>query len=196
MKLRLTSAYYPQSNGRAEVTVKSLKRLLMRNTGPKGTINTDKIAKALLQHRNTPLRGVNKSPAQLALGRDLRDSLPLPREQYKISSHWAHHIRKREVSMNNSNTHIKELYDKHSKTLNDLNLGDNVPCQNTRNNKWDREGIIIQKHLNRQYTVKMKGSGRVSLRNRKHFKKTSHYKTPHPTCNHRTSPTVSTIIKF
>ena len=52
----------------------------MGNTEPKGTINTDKIAKALLQHRNTPLRGVNKSPAQLALGRDLRDSLPLPRE--------------------------------------------------------------------------------------------------------------------
>ena len=171
VKLRLSSAYYPQSNGRAEAAVKSLKRLLMGNTGPKGTINTDKIAKALLQHRNTPLRGINKSPAQLALGRDLRDSLPLPRERYKISSHWAHHIRKREVSMNNSNTHIKELYDKHSKTLNDLNLGDNVLCQNTRNNKWDREGIIIEKHLNRQYTVKMKGSGRVSLRNRKHLKK-------------------------
>ena len=80
MKLRLSSAYYPQSNGRAEAAVKSLKRLLMENTGPKGTINTDKIAKALLQHRNTPLRGVNKSPAQLVLGHDLRDSLPLPRE--------------------------------------------------------------------------------------------------------------------
>ena len=73
--------------------------------------------------------------------------------------------------MNNTNTHGKELYEKHSKTLSDLNLGDNVLCQNPRNNKWDREGTIIEKHLNRQYTVKMKGSGRVSLRNQKHLKK-------------------------
>lgn len=44
--------------------MKSLKLLLRGNTGPKGTtIYTDKTAKASLQHRNTPIRGINKSPA-------------------------------------------------------------------------------------------------------------------------------------
>ena len=75
VKYRLSSAYYPQSNGRAEAAVKTLKRLLIGNTGDKGSLKTDQVAYALMQHRNTPLRGMTKSPAQLALGRPLRDSL-------------------------------------------------------------------------------------------------------------------------
>ena len=82
--MRLSSAHYHQSNGRAEVGVKSMKRLLRGNTGRKGAIDTDKVAQALLQYRNTPLRGINKSPAELALGRSLRDTVPLPRQRYKI----------------------------------------------------------------------------------------------------------------
>ena len=38
---RRSSAYYTQSNGRAEAAVKSVKRLLLGNTGRNGTINTD-----------------------------------------------------------------------------------------------------------------------------------------------------------
>lgn len=89
----------------------------------------------MLQHQNTPLREIKKWAAQLALDRDLRDSIPLSRERYKINNHRAHHIRKREFSMNNTNIYIKELYGKHSKTLPDLNLGDYVLCQNVGKNK-------------------------------------------------------------
>ena len=81
MTIRPSSAYYPQSNGKAEAAVKTLKRLLQGNTGSRGSINTDSIAKALLQHRNTPLRDVGKSPAQLALSRDLRDTIPFYRKR-------------------------------------------------------------------------------------------------------------------
>ena len=87
--IRRSSAYYAHSNGRAEAGVKSLKRLLMGNTGSKGSINTDSIAQALLQYRNTPLRGIEKSPAELALGRQLRDTIPLPRNRYRVSPEWA-----------------------------------------------------------------------------------------------------------
>ena len=52
VSIRKPSAYYPQSNGRAEAGVKSLKRLLADNTGPRGSINNDNIARALLQYRN------------------------------------------------------------------------------------------------------------------------------------------------
>ena len=64
--------------------MKTPKRLLRGNTGSKGTINTDNVAKALLQHRDTPVRDVNKSPAQLALGRDLTDGIPVARERCKV----------------------------------------------------------------------------------------------------------------
>ena len=54
VKHRKSAAYNPQSNGRAEVAVKSAKRLLMSNIGPNGSLNSDKFIRALLQLRNTP----------------------------------------------------------------------------------------------------------------------------------------------
>ena len=75
VNMRVSSAYYPQSNGRAEAAVKTAKRILMDNTGPGGTLNTDKVSVALLQYHNTPLREINRSPAQLATGRQLRDGV-------------------------------------------------------------------------------------------------------------------------
>ena len=43
VKHRISSAYHPQSNGRAEVAVKSAKRLLRSNTSPNGSLNHDKL---------------------------------------------------------------------------------------------------------------------------------------------------------
>ena len=66
----LSSAYFPQSNGRAELAVKSTKRLLEDNVGPNGELNTDKVLCALLQQRNTPDRDCLLSPADILLGTD------------------------------------------------------------------------------------------------------------------------------
>ena len=85
--IRKSSAYYPQSNGRAEAGVKSLKRLLVENTGVKGSIHTDGVAQALLQYRNTPLRDIDKSPAELALGRELRVTLSPYQQRDTESTH-------------------------------------------------------------------------------------------------------------
>ena len=145
--IRTSAAYYPQSNGRAEAGVKSLKRLLRGNTGRNGSINTDSVARALLQYRNTPLRGVDKSPAELALGRQLRDTLPLPRDRYEVSNQWEHHLRHRERIMSTTNTAIKTKYDEQSKELTPLKIGDEVRCQNTRTKKWDRTGTVLETAL-------------------------------------------------
>ena len=72
---RLSSAYYPRSNKRAEVAVKSGKRMIMDNTGPAGTLHTDKIARALLQHRNCPDPTTGLSPAQIIFGKSPEGSL-------------------------------------------------------------------------------------------------------------------------
>ena len=74
---RRSSAYLPQSNGRAEVAVKSTKRALEGNVDRDGSLNTEAVVRALLQLRNTPDRECGLSPAQILFGRSLRDSLPL-----------------------------------------------------------------------------------------------------------------------
>ena len=78
----LSSAHYPESNGRAELAVKSSKRIIYDNTNPDGSLNTDKAARAILQHRNTPLPDINLSPAQLLFHRQLRDHLSTHPKQY------------------------------------------------------------------------------------------------------------------
>ena len=76
IKHRESSAYLPTSNGRAEVGVKTTKRLLQCNIGPNGTLDTDEVVRALLQLRNTPDRDAGLSPAEILFGRPLRDAMP------------------------------------------------------------------------------------------------------------------------
>ena len=79
-----SSAYYPQLNGRAELVVKRLIRLIHGKTESKDTVNTGNLAKALLKYGNTPLRDLNRSLAQLALYRDLSGGMPVARKRYTV----------------------------------------------------------------------------------------------------------------
>ena len=56
---RISSVEYPQSNGRAEVGVKTAKRIILNNTASNGSLYNDKAAQAILQYRNTPLQDSN-----------------------------------------------------------------------------------------------------------------------------------------
>lgn len=67
--MHLSSAHYPQSNGRANAAVKSAKRILRGNITASASLNRDKVSLTLLQYLNMPRRGIDKSPAQLATGR-------------------------------------------------------------------------------------------------------------------------------
>ena len=88
-----------------------------------------------MQYRNTPLRGINKSPAELALGRSLRDTVPLPRQRYKIDTHWAQHLREREKVLSVSNELTKSKYDVQAREKETLVKGDNALCQNVPTKK-------------------------------------------------------------
>ena len=86
-KFRQSSAYFPHSNTRAELAVKSMKRLLKDNTSPSGDLDTTKFHRALLTYRNTPDRDTLLSPAQVVFGRSIRDFIPVLPQKYKPREH-------------------------------------------------------------------------------------------------------------
>ena len=71
---RISSAYHPSANKRAEVGVKSAKRIIRDNVGPNGNLNTNRIVRALLAHRNSPDPITKVSPAQIVFG--CRNNIP------------------------------------------------------------------------------------------------------------------------
>ncbi len=89
---RISTAYNPQSNGRAEVAVKAMKRLLRSNIGPNGSLDSDRFIRALLQQWNTPDPDCNILPAQVLFGKPLQDSLSFVNWLEKLSNpliRWA-----------------------------------------------------------------------------------------------------------
>ena len=65
---RLSAAYHPRSNGRAEVAVKLMKRLLQSHTNADGTLDDNRVVAGLLQYRNTPEHTTGMSPAMILFG--------------------------------------------------------------------------------------------------------------------------------
>ena len=72
--------------------------------------------------------------------------------------------------MSKMNDTTKEKFDLHSKPLDELIVDTEVLCQNTQSCKWCKSGVVVDTGSHRQYYVKMDGSGRISLINRKHLR--------------------------
>ena len=172
VQLRLSSAYYPQSNGRAEAAVKSAKRILLGNINRvTGELDTDAAARAIMTHRNTPAQDTGIAPSVLLFGRPLRDHLP--NFNRKLRAEWDTIAESREIALAKRAT--KATSDS-GKDLDPLKSGDYVQVQNQTGNhpnKWTSTGVIANVLPNRQYQVVMDGSRRVTLRNRRFLKQIS-----------------------
>ena len=171
---RMSSVAFPHSNCRAELAVKSVKRLIMENTGPGGTLNTDKFQRAILQYRNTPDRETGLSPAMCVFGRSIRDFIPVHPGRYLPHPSWRETLVAREEALRNRHHRICERLTEHTRSLPPLKIGDHVRIQNQTGanpTKWDRTGVIVEVRQYDQYVVRVDGSGRVTLRNRKFLRK-------------------------
>ena len=74
-----SSPHFPQSNGMAERSVKTVKSLLDRASDP---------YMAVLSYRATPLPWCNLSPAELLMGRCLKTDIPQPKIAFRPE--WPH----------------------------------------------------------------------------------------------------------
>lgn len=172
---RISTAYNPQSNGRAEVAVKATKRLLRSNIGPNGSLDSDRFIQALLQQRNTPDPDCNISPAQVIFGKPLKDSLSFVNRLEKFSNPhirpaWREAWSLKESSLKTRYTRSQEALDAHTRTQRPLRVGDRCFIQNGAGNfpkRWDRTGVVTEVLPYDKYSLRVDGSGRVTSRNRK-----------------------------
>lgn len=171
---RLSSVAYPHSNCRAEIGVKTVKRIITNNTGPRGDLDIDAFQRAILQYRNTPDKETKLSPAMCVFNRSIRDFIPILPGRYKPHSTWLDMLSLRETALRNRHMKICERLSEHTKRLSPLAVRDYVRIQNQTGihpRKWDKTGRVIEVRQFDQYVIRVDGSGRVTIRNRKFLRK-------------------------
>lgn len=136
-----SSPRHPQSNGRAEKAVSICKNLLRRAN----ETNVD-IYQLLLQYRNSPLHGLDHSPAQLLLNRRLKSKLPVSGELLKPTI--ITNVSQSRQKMVDSQKHH---FDKSANLLKDFVEGDNVLIN--KNDGWTPGKVLKVLDEPRSYLV-------------------------------------------
>ena len=118
VKHRLSSPEYPNSNGRAEFGVKATKRTLYNNiSSSTGSINNYKVARAILQYRNTPLPNIHLSPVQILFHCQLWDHIPSHPSHYHLHQPWVISAKQNKEYLSQRYTTILDQYNQHSRPL-------------------------------------------------------------------------------
>ena len=143
------------------------------------------------------------SPAMIVFGRCVRDFIPVLPGRYKPQQAWVDNAGLRESALRKRHMRIAERLHQNTKQLPPLRVGDHVRIQNQVGKeplRWDKTGIVVEVRQHDQYVIRVDGSGRVTLRNRKFLRKfqlyepSIHSPTTVPILNHQiTRPTPTRI---
>ena len=112
---RLSSVAFPHSNSRAVIGVKTIKRMIIDNTGPDGCLDTDSFQRAILQYRNTPDRDTRLSPAMCIFGRPIRDFIPIHPGKNFPHQTWQETLSNREKAPRNRHMRDAERLSAHTR---------------------------------------------------------------------------------
>ncbi|CAH2106791.1 unnamed protein product [Euphydryas editha] len=154
-----SSPHYPKSNGKAEVTVKIAKNLILKCFD-----SNEDIWYALLHQRNVPQTYSDASPVQKFLARKTRTSIPQTLEQHK------HQVLKDiPESIKLRKTRSKQYHDRKSRQLSVLENGQNVYVKLFPEKEaiW-YPGKIKERATERSYIIEV--DGRLYRRNRTYIK--------------------------
>ena len=173
---RLSSVAFAHSNCRAELAVKQIKRIITDNISPSGSLDINSFHKAILSYRNTIDPVTKFSPAMAVFGRQMRDGLPVLPGKYNPHNTWKELLEHREKALAMRHVAHHEAWSEHSKRLPPLKVGTKVFIQNQVGNnprRWERTGTIVETKEHDQYNVKVDGTGRLTLRNRRFLRQFS-----------------------
>jgi len=127
-----SSPHYPQSNGRAEAAVKTVKRLYEKAIEDRQDPHL-----ALLAWRNTPAEQSQLSPAQMIFGRRTRTNLPMTNELLRSPYDDTAHNALREAKNKQA-----AYYDRGARQRPRLSVGDTVRTRWDRKNPWEKAEVI------------------------------------------------------
>ena len=150
-----SSPRYPQSNGLAERTVKTVKKLISLSPDPE---------MALLTYHATPLPWCGRSPAELLMGRRLRTTLPQTNDQ--LIPKWTYL-----PNVQDSHTRFKEkqkeVFDHRHRVREQPPVSEDTEVWVTSGNKPQRGRVVSQAGTPRSYLVET--SSGTLRRNRLHL---------------------------
>lgn len=155
-----SSPRYPKSNGLEEKGVPICKALIKKSLSTK----TD-ISKALMNYRNTVLKDIGLSPAQLLVNKCIKTKLPctLPQLRPKLNSNVIQsHMNRRKIQ--------KTYYDKQAKPLNPLSANEKMMLYDSNSKTWKPAQVEKICAQPRSYIVKT-NDGQCVRRNRSFLKK-------------------------
>ena len=160
-----SSPHYPKSNGRAEVEIKQIKKLVC-GSKTDGRVDPDKLTQALMLFRNAPRCGGGPSPAESVFNRPIRDGLPL--HQRAFTNQWQREPEELERRVIASREKSRKFHDATAHTLAVLKVDDHVLIQDPDTSRWCIPGKVIEVGPNRDYLVRTE-TGKEFRRNRRHL---------------------------
>ena len=170
-----SSPNYPQSNGLAEKSVQTAKRLMS-----KAVRDRKDPYLSLLEYRNTPLAENGKSPAQMLMSRQLRSILPCTNSVLMPKVVEPQDVR---LCKQMSQQRQKRYYDRGSRPLTPCQPGDYVRVDQYGSREWRPAVVEHACDQERSFVVRTE-DGAQYRRNRRHIRQ-----VPNPGMDDNAAPT-------